>query len=80
MKYTQGIMLVYFIPFLSEKSYVGFPISILSCQTACLPAWAKFLFLAVRQHRHKDLSEHMKASFSQSEDVFSKSHITNGIV
>ena len=32
--------------------------------------------LAVRQHRHQDLSQHMKASFSQSEEVFSRSHIT----
>ena len=30
----------------------------------------QFLFLAVRQRRH-----HMKASFSQSEEVFSRSHI-----
>ena len=26
VKYTQGIMLVYFIPLLSEKYVVGFPI------------------------------------------------------
>ena len=34
----------------------------------------------MRQHIHQDLSEQMKASFSQSEEVFSKSHITIRIV
>ena len=32
--------------------------------------------LAVRQHRHQDLSQHMKASYNQSEELFSRSHIT----
>ena len=30
----------------------------------------------MRQQKHQDLSQHMKASFSQSEEVFSRSHIT----
>ena len=45
-------------------------------QMSCLPARDENLFLAVRQHRQQDLSEHVKASFSQSEEVFSNSHIT----
>ena len=77
-------MLVYFIPLLSEKSDVGFPISIFSSQSAWKNVMStcksQFLFLAVSQQRHQDLSQHVKASFSQSEEVFSRSRITTTIV
>ena len=74
-------MFLYFVPLLSEKSDVGFPVSIFSRQSARTNVVStyqgpKILFLAVRQHGHQDLSEHMKASFSQSEEVFSKGHMT----
>ena len=49
-------------------------------QMSCLPAKDENLFLAVRQHRHQYLSEHVKATFSQSEEVFSNSHITINVL
>ena len=58
-----------------------FQVSIFSCQAAVKNEMSKCPGLNVAHHgKHKDLSQPVNASFSQSEEAFYRSHITTWIV